>query len=80
MEKMTIEELKKEIVEIGMKLLKDGHVIGSAGNISVRVKDDDKEIDHQGQRSIVDEQSDFYGIINSRYKFADLHRIEKLLR
>lgn len=44
MEKMTIEELKKEIVEIGMKLLKDGHVIGSAGNISVRVKDDDKEI------------------------------------
>jgi L-fuculose-phosphate aldolase len=41
---MTIQELKKEIVEIGMRLIKDGHVIGSAGNISVRVKEDDKEM------------------------------------
>ncbi|MFX1275247.1 MAG: NAD(P)-dependent oxidoreductase [Promethearchaeota archaeon] len=36
-------ELKNEIVKTCKKLLKDGHVIGSAGNISVRVKQDDEE-------------------------------------
>jgi L-fuculose-phosphate aldolase len=44
MEKMTIEELKQEIVDIGTRLLKDGHVIGSAGNISVRINENDKEM------------------------------------
>ncbi len=40
----NIYELKCKILETCLKLLKDGHIIGSAGNVSVRVKDDDKEI------------------------------------
>ncbi len=35
--------LKKEIVDLCKQLLKEKHVIGSAGNVSVRVKDDDRE-------------------------------------
>ncbi|MFW9877436.1 MAG: NAD(P)-dependent oxidoreductase, partial [Candidatus Thorarchaeota archaeon] len=35
--------LKKEIVDLCKELLKEKHVIGSAGNVSVRVKNDNKE-------------------------------------
>lgn len=37
------DSLKKEIVDLCQQLLKEKHVIGSAGNVSLRVKDDDKE-------------------------------------
>ncbi len=40
----TLELLKKEIVDLCKQLLKEKHVIGSAGNVSVRIKDNDKEI------------------------------------
>ncbi|MFW9895349.1 MAG: class II aldolase/adducin family protein [Candidatus Thorarchaeota archaeon] len=36
--KANVDELKKEIVQICMILLNQGHVIGSAGNVSARVK------------------------------------------
>lgn len=36
-------EIKKEIVALCKLLLKQNHVIGSAGNVSVRVKDDENE-------------------------------------
>jgi L-ribulose-5-phosphate 4-epimerase len=36
-------KLKKDIVTLCMNLLKDNHVIGSAGNVSVRVKDTQNE-------------------------------------
>jgi len=36
-------KLKEEIVNICKKLLSDGHVIGSAGNVSMRVKKGDEE-------------------------------------
>ncbi|MHA1233555.1 MAG: NAD(P)-dependent oxidoreductase [Promethearchaeota archaeon] len=36
-------KLKEEIVKTCKKLLKDGHVIGSAGNVSMRVKKGDEE-------------------------------------
>ncbi|MHA1411210.1 MAG: NAD(P)-dependent oxidoreductase [Promethearchaeota archaeon] len=39
-----IENMKEEIVRMGKLLLKEGHVIGSAGNISVRIKDDKNEL------------------------------------
>jgi D-3-phosphoglycerate dehydrogenase len=39
----TLESLKKEIVELCQELLKEKHVIGSAGNVSLRVKNNDKE-------------------------------------
>ena len=39
-----IASLKTEIVGICKKLLKNGHIIGSAGNVSVRLKDNEKEI------------------------------------
>ncbi len=35
--------MKKEIVDLCQKLLEEKHVIGSAGNVSLRVKEDDKE-------------------------------------
>ncbi|MFX0023669.1 MAG: NAD(P)-dependent oxidoreductase [Candidatus Hermodarchaeota archaeon] len=35
--------LKKEIVDLCHELLKEKHVIGSAGNVSVRITEDDKE-------------------------------------
>ncbi|MFX0038616.1 MAG: NAD(P)-dependent oxidoreductase [Promethearchaeota archaeon] len=38
-----IESLRKEIVNLCQKLLEEKHVIGSAGNVSLRVKDNDKE-------------------------------------
>lgn len=41
--KDKITKLKIEIVELCKQLLKENHVIGSAGNISVRIKDEDKE-------------------------------------
>ncbi len=39
-----INKFKEEIVEICKRLLSDGHVIGSAGNVSVRVKKGEEEI------------------------------------
>ncbi|MHA2281087.1 MAG: NAD(P)-dependent oxidoreductase [Promethearchaeota archaeon] len=39
-----LDELKKDIVELCKNLLKENHVIGSAGNVSVRVKDKEDEI------------------------------------
>lgn len=36
--------MKRKIVDTCKKLLSDGHVIGSAGNVSVRVKSNDKEM------------------------------------
>lgn len=41
--KASVDELKKEIIRICMILLKQGHVLGSAGNVSVRVKDKENE-------------------------------------
>ncbi|MFX1324030.1 MAG: NAD(P)-dependent oxidoreductase [Promethearchaeota archaeon] len=38
-----INELKESIVELCKMLLIEKHVIGSAGNVSIRVKDDDQE-------------------------------------
>ncbi|MHA1192587.1 MAG: NAD(P)-dependent oxidoreductase [Promethearchaeota archaeon] len=38
-----IPSLKEEIVNLCKTLLKEGHVIGSAGNVSVRVKNKDQE-------------------------------------
>jgi len=38
-----IKNLKKEIVELCKQLLKENHVIGSAGNVSVRIKNNDNE-------------------------------------
>ena len=40
---LKINDLRKKIVDLCKILLKDKHVIGSAGNVSVRVKDDDSE-------------------------------------
>lgn len=37
-------KIRKEIVDICRKLLKQKHVIGSAGNVSVRIKDNEEEI------------------------------------
>lgn len=37
-------KIKRQIVDTCKKLLNDGHVIGSAGNVSVRVKSNDKEM------------------------------------
>ena len=39
----NIINLKKEIVDLCKQLLKEGHVIGSAGNVSVRMWKDEKE-------------------------------------
>lgn len=39
-----INMLKKEIVDLCKILLKEKHVIGSAGNVSTRVKDDDNDL------------------------------------
>ncbi|NHJ23335.1 MAG: hypothetical protein EAX89_02080 [Candidatus Lokiarchaeota archaeon] len=39
-----IEHLKKEIVELCKKLLQEGHVIGSAGNVSARLKKNGADI------------------------------------
>jgi L-ribulose-5-phosphate 4-epimerase len=36
--------LKNDIVDLCKKLLDQGHVIGSAGNVSVRLKDNNKEV------------------------------------
>lgn len=36
--------LKQDIVNVCKRLLNDGHVIGSAGNVSVRVKNDGEEL------------------------------------
>ncbi|MFX0179169.1 MAG: NAD(P)-dependent oxidoreductase [Candidatus Hodarchaeota archaeon] len=41
---IRIDDLKKKILDTCKKLLDDGHVIGSAGNVSVRVKDNDEEL------------------------------------
>ncbi len=38
-----IDNLKRDIVKLCKKLLLEGHVIGSAGNVSVRVKDGEDE-------------------------------------
>ena len=40
----NIINLKKDIVNLCKQLLKEKHVIGSAGNISIRIKEDEKEI------------------------------------
>ncbi|MHA2128575.1 MAG: NAD(P)-dependent oxidoreductase [Promethearchaeota archaeon] len=40
---LRIRKLKVEIVNLCKELLKNNHVIGSAGNVSVRVKDDEQE-------------------------------------
>ncbi|MHA2288236.1 MAG: NAD(P)-dependent oxidoreductase [Promethearchaeota archaeon] len=40
----SLKEYKEEIVEICKRLLSEGHVIGSAGNVSMRVKKEDREI------------------------------------
>jgi L-ribulose-5-phosphate 4-epimerase len=40
----TINNLKKDIIDLCKNLLKEKHVIGSAGNVSVRVKDDESEL------------------------------------
>ncbi len=37
------DRIKKEIVDLCKQLLNEKHVIGSAGNVSVRIKDKDKE-------------------------------------
>ncbi|KKM65321.1 hypothetical protein LCGC14_1492500, partial [marine sediment metagenome] len=42
--KKKIARLKTEIVDLCKELLKNGHVIGSAGNVSIRLRDDEKEI------------------------------------
>ena len=39
----NINKLKKEIVKLCKNLLNEGHVIGSAGNVSVRVKNNEEE-------------------------------------
>jgi len=39
----NIINLKKEIVDLCQQLLKEGHVIGSAGNVSIRIRKDEKE-------------------------------------
>ncbi|MFX1502659.1 MAG: NAD(P)-dependent oxidoreductase, partial [Promethearchaeota archaeon] len=39
----TVNKIKKEIVDLCKQLLNEKHVIGSAGNVSVRVKHEDKE-------------------------------------
>jgi D-3-phosphoglycerate dehydrogenase len=39
----SIQELKQEIVDVCQKLLEEGHVIGSAGNVSIRVPKEDGE-------------------------------------
>lgn len=39
----NINKLKKKIVELCKNLLKGGHVIGSAGNVSVRIKNNEEE-------------------------------------
>ncbi|MHA2430588.1 MAG: NAD(P)-dependent oxidoreductase [Promethearchaeota archaeon] len=41
---IKIDNLKKKILDTCKKLLDDGHVIGSAGNVSVRVNYDDEEL------------------------------------
>ncbi len=41
---VRINKLKKEIVDLCKILLKEKHVIGSAGNVSARVKDDENEL------------------------------------
>ncbi len=41
---VRINKLKKEIVDLCKILLKEKHVIGSAGNVSTRVKDDENEL------------------------------------
>ncbi len=38
-----VNTIKKAIVDLCKELLKEKHVIGSAGNVSVRIKDEDKE-------------------------------------
>ena len=40
----NILDFKKEILELCLKLVEKGHVIGSAGNVSVRVKNGDEDI------------------------------------
>lgn len=40
----NILDIKKEIVELCLKLVEKGHVIGSAGNVSVRIKNSDEDI------------------------------------
>jgi len=40
----TISNLKEEIVKTCKMLLNEGHVIGSAGNVSIRFKNDDEEV------------------------------------
>ncbi|MFW9782847.1 MAG: NAD(P)-dependent oxidoreductase [Candidatus Heimdallarchaeota archaeon] len=44
LDKIDIKIIKEEIVAICKKLLNDGHVIGSAGNVSVRVKLNDEDL------------------------------------
>ncbi|MBY9015678.1 MAG: class II aldolase/adducin family protein [Candidatus Lokiarchaeota archaeon] len=44
MSKDTVQKYKEEIVCVCKRLLNDGHVIGSAGNVSMRIKHDNKEI------------------------------------
>ncbi|MFX0017359.1 MAG: NAD(P)-dependent oxidoreductase [Promethearchaeota archaeon] len=41
---IQIDNLKRKVLDTCKKLLDDGHVIGSAGNVSVRVKNDDEEL------------------------------------
>ncbi len=38
-----VDKIKKEIVDLCKQLLNEKHVIGSAGNVSVRIKDEDKQ-------------------------------------
>lgn len=41
---LPIKKFKEEIVDICKRLLNDGHVIGSAGNVSMRIKKGDEEL------------------------------------
>jgi L-ribulose-5-phosphate 4-epimerase len=42
--KSPFKKYKEEIVSVCKKLLEDGHVIGSAGNVSIRIKNGEEEI------------------------------------
>ncbi len=41
---IKINKIKAEIVDVCKKLLEEGHVVGSAGNVSARVKSNEKEV------------------------------------
>ncbi|MHA1284495.1 MAG: NAD(P)-dependent oxidoreductase [Promethearchaeota archaeon] len=42
--KANIQDLKQKIVDLCQKLLEEGHIVGSAGNVSIRVRENDKQL------------------------------------